>query len=123
MKLRFFQAGTASWFYGVDNVGLYSITGPTDAGTLGIKLTAGKVELTWDSGATLQSADSVLGPWADQAGQSPQQVDPVGAGKFYRLKKKRGLCVSHKSCWPGSLDSPASFFAPGRDVPPQTSDR
>ena len=87
VKLRFFQAGTASWFYGVDNVGLYSITGPTDAGTLGIKLTAGKVELTWDSGATLQSADSVLGPWADQAGQSPQQVDPIGAGKFYRLKK------------------------------------
>jgi len=26
VKLRFFQAGTASWFYGVDNVGLYSIT-------------------------------------------------------------------------------------------------
>lgn len=26
VKLRFFQAGTASWFFGVDNVGLYSIT-------------------------------------------------------------------------------------------------
>lgn len=26
VKLRFFQAGTASWYFGVDNVGLYSIT-------------------------------------------------------------------------------------------------
>lgn len=26
VRLRFFQAGTASWFFGVDNVGLYSIT-------------------------------------------------------------------------------------------------
>lgn len=26
VKLRFFQAGTGSWYFGVDNVGLYSIT-------------------------------------------------------------------------------------------------
>lgn len=63
------------------------IAPPGDAGRLGIALTNGKVVLTWDSGATLQAADSVLGPWNNQAGQSPQQVDPVGAGKFYRLVK------------------------------------
>lgn len=85
VKVRFFQAGTASWFFGVDNVGLYSIPEATDAGTLGASLTAGKLVLTWTSGANLQSADSVTGPWTNVAASSPFEVDPVGAAKFYRL--------------------------------------
>ncbi len=85
VKVRFFQAGTASWFFGVDNVGLYSIVEATDAGTLGASLTAGKLVLTWTSGASLQSADSVTGPWTNVAASSPFEVDPVGAAKFYRL--------------------------------------
>lgn len=63
------------------------VSGPSDAGTLRIQLTAGKVVLSWDSGATLQVADAVTGPWTDVAGSSPVQVDPTGTAKFYRLKK------------------------------------
>ncbi|MBE7501721.1 MAG: hypothetical protein HS113_15740 [Verrucomicrobiales bacterium] len=39
------------------------------------------------SGATLRSADAVRGPWTDETAQSPHQVNPTGAGKFYRLKQ------------------------------------
>lgn len=63
------------------------VSGPADAGTLGIARSGANVVLTWDSGATLQSADTVSGPWADETAPSPHQVTPAGAGKFYRLKK------------------------------------
>lgn len=64
-----------------------TVSGPTDAGTLRIEFSAGKVVLSWDSGATLQAADAVTGPWTDVAGTSPFQADPTGAARFYRLKK------------------------------------
>jgi hypothetical protein len=63
------------------------ISGPADAGTLGVSLAAGKVVITWEGGATLQSANGVLGPWTNETAQSPYQVDPTGAAKFYRLRK------------------------------------
>lgn len=65
-----------------------SIGGPTDAGTLNIALTGGRVVLTWDSGATLQSADSITGQWTDVAGSSPYEVTAPVAAKFYRLIKR-----------------------------------
>lgn len=60
----------------------------TDAGKLGIQWTAGKVVLTWDSGAKLQSAAALGGSWADEAAaQSPYTTNPSGSAKFYRLAK------------------------------------
>lgn len=64
------------------------IAGPSDAGTLGVELTGGKAVVSWESGATLQSADAITGPWTDETGAtSPYQVTPAGNGKFYRLRK------------------------------------
>ncbi len=64
------------------------VSGPSDAGTLAVRLTGGKVVLSWDSGATLQAAEAVTGPWTDVAGAtSPYQADPTGAARFYRLKQ------------------------------------
>ncbi len=64
------------------------VSGPSDAGTLAVRLTGGKVVLSWDSGATLQAAEAVTGPWSDVAGAtSPYQADPTGAARFYRLKR------------------------------------
>ena len=63
------------------------VAAPADAGKIGIALTAGKVVLTWDSGAKLQSTTSLGGNWTDETAQSPFTVDPTGATKFYRLTK------------------------------------
>lgn len=63
------------------------ISGPTDAGTLRIAFSAGKVVLTWDSGATLQSAETIIGGWTDLPGNSPVSIDPTAGAKFYRLRK------------------------------------
>jgi hypothetical protein len=61
------------------------VPGSTNAGTLAISLAEGKIVLTWDSGATLQSATTVLGGWVDESAESPFEVDPSDAAKFYRL--------------------------------------
>ncbi len=77
-----FEAGQAG-----KDLSTVVVSGPTDAGTLGMQFTAGKVVLTWESGATLQSATSIVGQWTDEAATSPASLDPAGAAKFYRLKK------------------------------------
>ena len=53
-----------------------------------VKLAAGNISLEWTGGGTLQSADSVAGPWTDVAGAtSPRSVAASGAQKFYRIKQ------------------------------------
>jgi hypothetical protein len=59
----------------------------TGGGTLTAKVSAGKITVTWSSGA-LQSAASVNGPWTNVAGATGGTfTEPVAAGagaKFYR---------------------------------------
>ena len=51
------------------------------------RVTGGSVKIEWAAG-TLQSADSVAGPWSDVAGAtSPYQTAASSAQKFWRLKK------------------------------------
>lgn len=92
VRLRFAQIGTASWYWGVDNIAFYEgpapVNQPTTPGTLSIALQGGKVAVSWDGGGKLQSADAVTGPWTDETGaSSPYQVTPTGGAKFYRLKQ------------------------------------
>ncbi|MCL5097724.1 MAG: hypothetical protein M1608_09390 [Candidatus Omnitrophica bacterium] len=55
---------------------------------LSIALQANAVVLSWTGTATLQSADSLLGPWNNITdATSPYTVTPSGPGKFYRLKQ------------------------------------
>lgn len=55
-------------------------------GSLGVARTATGITITYDG--TLQSADSVTGPWTNVAGAtSPAAIQFSGAGKFYRSRK------------------------------------
>ncbi|MCL5098080.1 MAG: immunoglobulin domain-containing protein [Candidatus Omnitrophica bacterium] len=44
--------------------------------------------ISWTAAGTLQSADSLAGPWSDMNGQtSPYTFTPSGTAKFYRLRQ------------------------------------
>jgi hypothetical protein len=45
------------------------------------------VVVSWDSLGTLQTADSVTGPWMDMACPSPLVETPSASRKFYRLRR------------------------------------
>ncbi|MCX8107906.1 MAG: hypothetical protein N3G20_03790, partial [Verrucomicrobiae bacterium] len=62
--------------------------GPTNAGSLRITMAAGKVIISWDTGATLQSTDTITGSWQDVVATSPYEITPSGTAKFYRLIKR-----------------------------------
>jgi len=53
--------------------------------TLSITRDGNNLSLTF-SGGTLQSADSVGGPWKDEAGASPLKIQTTGSAKFFRVK-------------------------------------
>jgi hypothetical protein len=53
--------------------------------TLSVARAANGITLTFTG--TLQSADTVSGPWTDMNGVSPQTVTTTGSMKFYRAKK------------------------------------
>ena len=89
VTFRFVQAGTSSWYWAIDNWGVYSVPSiaPQHVGPLSVASQAGKVQVTWTGAGTLQAATSVTGPWTDQAGSSPVSVTPTGAAQFYRLRQ------------------------------------
>jgi hypothetical protein len=85
---RFVQAGTSSWYWAIDNWGIYSV--PSLAGqlpgSLSVSSAAGQVNISWTGGGTLQSAPAVLGPWTNVSNPSnPLKVSPTGGQQFYRL--------------------------------------
>ncbi len=93
VKFRFIQAGTSSWYWAIDNWGIYSVpsvVGPTVPGPLSVALQAGKVVVSWPGTGTLQSASTVVGAnWQDvQNAASPFSVTPSGTDtQFYRLRQ------------------------------------
>ncbi|MCI0541375.1 MAG: hypothetical protein L0Z50_39760, partial [Verrucomicrobiales bacterium] len=59
---------------------------PTGGKFTSIKVTAGKVVIEF-TGAGLQSADAVTGPWSDVTGaSSPYSADPTGTAKYFRFR-------------------------------------
>jgi len=85
---RFVQAGTSSWYWAIDNWGVYSVPSLANQapGTLSVSLSSGQVNISWTGGGTVQSASSVLGPWTNVANPSnPLKVSPTGGQQFYRL--------------------------------------
>jgi hypothetical protein len=75
------EADRGTWLAKIRDYGDYKV--PSVSPTLGITRTATGVTLNFSG--TLQSADSITGPWSDVAGASPQTVTPAGT-KFYRAK-------------------------------------
>jgi hypothetical protein len=54
---------------------------------LEISASGGKLIISWQGTATLQSAENVNGPWTNQPGTSPQTITPSAAQQFYRLQQ------------------------------------
>lgn len=94
VTIRFTQAGTASWFFGVDDFGVYSIAPQVTAGpTLTVQRNGTQITISWPgtvSGFVLESnANLTAGNWTPVAGVNNNSVTlsaPPGS-QFYRLRK------------------------------------
>jgi hypothetical protein len=93
VRFRFVQAGTGSWYYGVDNFGLYSI--PSSGGdlpSLSVSKDGTKLTVSWAPGATgftLESSDSLSTPnWQAVPGVTGNSLTvDIGPGnRFFRLR-------------------------------------
>lgn len=94
VKFRFAQAGTGSWFWGIDNLGLYSISAAPPQVT-GSTLSGGNLTITWtaDAATRLETTSSLGGtptwttvPETLGAGSATVTVGTTG-NAFYRLRK------------------------------------
>jgi hypothetical protein len=91
VRFRFAHAGTDSWYFGIDDFGLYSI--PEVGPSLALVKTSSGVTLTWPletSGFILESsANLAAGTWTAVPGVSNNsvQISASGAAMFYRLRK------------------------------------
>src|SRR6185295_1309137 len=84
VQFRLFQAGTSSWYWAIDNWGVYSVPSlgtaqpPPTAPTITIARSGTSVTLSWPAAATgftLESADSLSNPtWAAVSGVANNSV-------------------------------------------------
>ena len=90
VRLRFAHAGTDSWYFGVDNVGLYSL-GAAEMRINSIVRDGANVIISWDgaTGVKLQKAASLSNPnWQDVPGSdgASSSTDVIsGSQAYYRL--------------------------------------
>jgi hypothetical protein len=88
---RFVQAGTSSWYWAIDNWGVYSVPSLVLSGPLGplsVASSHGQVTLSWQGAGVLQSASVLTGPWQDVSNgtTSPTTVATTGTHQFFRLR-------------------------------------
>lgn len=94
VRFRFAHAGTDSWYFGIDDFGLYSISNtPVEPPTLGVSRSGGDLVLTWPAsatGATLQSSPT-LAPanWQTVPGVTgnSHRISPTDAAGYFRLQQ------------------------------------
>jgi hypothetical protein len=56
--------------------------------TLNFTVTAGNIRLEWSGGGTLESADSITGPWTTVAGGASGSSYPLsGTARFFRIRQ------------------------------------
>ena len=94
VRLRFAHAGTDSWYFGLDNVGFYSINPATpESPTLTAGLEAGGLRLTWPAAAAgfilEQRTEATTGAWTPVPGVSgTSALIPVsGDRQWFRLRQ------------------------------------
>ena len=93
VRLRFAHVGSDSWYWGIDDLGLYSI--PQDAGpvpNLVATRTASGLRLDWTSaaGVVLESNDSLAASgWTAVSGVTGNsaEIPATAAARFYRLRR------------------------------------
>lgn len=98
VRFRFAQAGTASWYFGIDNFAVYDLAASTETlPELSVDRTGGKVILSWPASATgfnLETSPTLtINSWtavpgATLAGDKMTiQITPSVPKAFYRLRK------------------------------------
>ena len=94
VRFRFAHAGTDSWYFGIDDFGLYSISGSVgDAVSLEVSRREDQIVISWPAnvvGYTLESTDSLTAPsWTAVSGVVNNSVSVASAlgQTFYRLRK------------------------------------
>lgn len=93
VRFRFAHAGSDSWYFGIDDFGLYSIETSTPGPSLSASLSVNNLTLSWPTGVTgytLESTDNLTNPgWAAVEGvvNNSVTVNVAPGNKFYRLRK------------------------------------
>jgi hypothetical protein len=93
VRLRFYQLGSCSWWFGVDNLAFYDVAPPVVAPLVPhintIQIAGPNVTITWSNGGTLESSPSLGAPvWTTTGNSSGTFTEPLGRGtKFYRVKQ------------------------------------
>jgi hypothetical protein len=88
VRLRFAHAGTDSWYWGLDNVGLYSISAVVTPPVVTISRTGDSITVSWTGAGTLKSSASLSVPnWQPVAGVTGSSVTlPLSAeALFFRV--------------------------------------
>jgi hypothetical protein len=86
VRLRFYQVGTASWYFGIDDLGFYNVAAPQGPMLSLAKTAEGGLKLSWIGTGTLLEAQSISGPWNVAETQANPQVQAIGSGaKYYRI--------------------------------------
>ena len=94
VRFRFAHAGADSWYFGIDNFGLYSISEtPSEPAQLAISRAGDILTIEWPASATgfvLESADSVpSSTWTEVTGvaNNTASVTVSTETRFFRLRK------------------------------------
>lgn len=90
VRFRIAHAGTDSWYWGIDNFGLYSVGAPRP--TLTVARNGAQLTIAWGAeftGYALESASALGGTWTPVNGVVNNSVQvPIGTGnQFFRLRK------------------------------------
>jgi hypothetical protein len=93
VRFRFIHAGTDSWYWGIDDFGIYTGVAPTTAPVLSVKAEGTQCLISWPtsvSGYVLESATSLTqSAWSNVSGVSANSVSipSDSASRFFRLRK------------------------------------
>jgi hypothetical protein len=93
VRFRFIHAGTDSWYWGIDDFGLYAGVAPTTAPVLSVRADGTQYLISWptsESGYVLESATSLTqSAWSNVTGVSGNSVSipSDSTSRFFRLRK------------------------------------
>jgi hypothetical protein len=91
VRLRIYQLGDCSWWWGLDNLAFYDMAPPYVVPPLidSATITGGQITITWSHGGTLQSSPSLDNSvWTSTGNSSGTYTATAGPGNlFFRLKQ------------------------------------
>jgi hypothetical protein len=87
VRFRFAHAGTDSWYWGLDNFGLYSISEAVEPAVLTITLNGDHVTISSNRAGTLEVSPSLTNPQWSPIGNGISTTMPITAdARFFRMQ-------------------------------------